>query len=128
MSAPQPSWTTLFQNVIPNVQEIVRSEVHLAKVEIKEEAQEAAKAGVSLGIGLVVSVYSVGFILLCIVYALSLVLPSWLAALIVGVALGTTAFILVQTGWKKLRKVQPGPVKAIDSMKETAEWAKNQGK
>ena len=40
------------QDIIGNLQEILRSEFQLAKTEIKEDAAEAAKPIVRLGVGL----------------------------------------------------------------------------
>lgn len=126
MSATQTSWSEMFQNIVSNIQEIVRSEVRLAKAEIKEETQAAARACVSLGIGAVLGLYAAGFILLGLVYALSLAMPNWLAALLVGIPLAGGACFLISSGWKKLKQVQPKPVRTIESVKETVQWAKNQ--
>ena len=126
MSASGQSWSSVLQSIISNVQEIVRSEVRLAKTEIKDETQAAAKAGITLGVGAVLATFAFGFLLLCVMYALTLVVAGWLAALLVGIAVATVSLILISAGAKKLKRVR-GPVGTIESVKETVQWAKNQG-
>ena len=118
----------LVQDVVGNVQQIIRSEVLLAKTEVKEEASRAAKAARLLLGGAVVAFYAVGFLLLFCVYALSTALAAWAAALIVAVALGITAALLLKIGIKQIRQVSPTPQKTIQSVKENVRWAKNQVK
>ena len=115
------------RDILGNLQEIVRSEFRLAKIEIREEVSKAAQASTSLGAGLMLTFYAIGFLLLAGVYALSIVVATWLAALIVGIAVGVLALILVQQGKKKLASVRP-PAETIDSVKENVQWAKNQAR
>ncbi|SRR5579871_3567671 len=127
MSATQPSWSALFQGIASNIQEIVRSEIRLAKTEAKEEAQALGKAGVSLAAGLVVGAYAAGFIFLCIMFALGVALPRWLAALIVGVLLGIVALAMIGGGLRKLRAESQKRLQSVQAARETVQWAKNQG-
>jgi uncharacterized membrane protein YqjE len=122
----EQSWSEILDRIVSNVQEMIRSEVRLAKSEIKEGGQTAAKAGISLVAGAALAFYAGWFILLCIVYALTLVLAAWLSALIVGAVLALAAFLALRAGVNKLRRVQK-PVRTIESVRETVEWAKNQG-
>lgn len=123
-----PSWSAVLQNIVSNVQDIVRSEVRLAKTEIKEGAQAAAKPSATLGAGLVFGFYAFGFLCLCVVYALALVVATWISALIVAVVLGLAAFIMVKGGLKGLKAVQAKPERTLESVKETVQWAKDQSK
>ena len=117
--------SNIFQDVIRNLQEIIRSEVRLAKTEIKEEVLKTRKAVVLLSAGACIALYAVGFLLLTIVYALENVLPAWLAGLIVAIALGAGAAILIGVGRTRLSQVEPKPDKTIQTMKENIEWAKH---
>src|ERR1700731_4437455 len=119
------SVTEVLQDIVANVQEIVRSEFKLARTEIGEQATRAAKSSAPLGSGVVLGLYALGFILLAIVYALEMVVAAWLAALIVGAAVAVVAAILVSVGRKRLKQVRM-PEKTIVSVKENVQWAKNQ--
>ncbi len=116
----------VLQDIVRNIQEIVRSEFRLAKTELKEDVSKASKPGATLLLGVVLAIYAVGVLLLAIVYALSLVMAPWLAALVVGVAILALAGAFVTAGLKKLRQLVPVPEKTIESMKENVQWAKNQ--
>ena len=126
MNALETPWTSVLQNIAGNVQEIVRSEVRLTATEIKEEAQRAAKAGVSLGAGGVFGLYALGFLLLCAMFALRIVLPAWLSALIIGILAGIIALVAMSRGKRRLQEVKNARLKTVESIKETAEWAKRQ--
>ena len=119
------SVTEVLQDIVANIQEIVRSEFKLARTEIGEQATRAAKSSAPLGSGIVLAPYALGFILLAIVYALEMVVAAWLAALIVGVAVAVVAAILVSVGRKRVEQVKM-PQRTMASVKENVEWAKNQ--
>lgn len=123
---PERSFSGLLDDIVGNVQGIIRSEVRLARAEIQEETTKAAKAAGALGSGAVLAVYAVGFLFLTCLFALEIVVTPWLAALIVAVVVGTAAAILVNHGLKRIRQVEPRPDKTIDTIKENFEWAKNQ--
>jgi len=76
-----------------------------------------------LGVGVVGLMFSVLFVLLAAVYALSLVVPSWMAALIVGAGLGLIAAVCVAIGISRFKRVRAAP-KTTATVKENVEWAK----
>ena len=53
MPTPDRSFADVLQDIVGNIQEIVRSEVRLAKAEISEEARKAKPAGLSIAAGAV---------------------------------------------------------------------------
>jgi uncharacterized membrane protein YqjE len=116
----------VLQDIVGNIQEIIRSEFLLAKAEISEETAKAARSSIPLAVGLVLALYAFGFILLAIVHALSAVVDAWLASLIVGVAVLVVSVILVSVGRKRFQQVKVVPEKTIETMKENVQWAKHQ--
>ena len=126
-TAPQPQRrvSDVLQDIVGNVQQIIRSEVVLAKVEIKEKAQRASKPAAVLATGTVLGLYGLGFLLLAAVYALSLVVAAWLAALIVGGVLAIGGGILVGKSRQALREIDPIPKKTVETVKENVQWAKD---
>lgn len=116
----------IVQDVVQEVQEIFRSEVHLAKVEITQEAKKAARGAAVLFGGTILGLFALGLLLWAAVYALSLVLPLWAAALIVGVAVGIAAGIMIAAGRTRMKQVHPKPETTIRTVKENVEWLKNQ--
>ena len=128
MAAEDRSLSDILRDAIRNLQEILRSEVRLAKTEIGEEIAKAKSSTLLLGMGAVTAILAVSFLLLTAVYALTLVMPSWAAALIVGAALGVVAAILFTTGRKRFKQIHPTPERTVETMKENVEWAKQQAK
>ncbi len=121
-SAERPI-STVLHDIVGNVQEIVRSEVRLAKTELREELAKSRSAGVLLGAGALMLTFSALFLLLAAVYALSNVMPAWAAALLVGVIVGVIAAVCCGLGIKRFKAVR-APPKTVATMKENVEWAK----
>jgi uncharacterized membrane protein YqjE len=128
MAAGERSLTDVLQDIIRNVQEIVRSEVRLAKTEIREEATKAKFSMLWLGAGGITAIFAIFFLLLMIVYALSLIMPNWAAALIVGAALAIVASVMLKAGISRFQEIHPTPERTVETIKENVEWAKQQTK
>ena len=118
----------VLQDIVANVQTIIRSEVRLAKAEVTEEVIKAARAAGMMAGGLVAGWFTAWFLLLAILFALATVMPMWGAALLLFVIMGILTAILVTAGKKRLKAVHPKPEKTIETMKENVEWVKNQTK
>jgi hypothetical protein len=72
MATPQTqrSVPEVLQDIVSNLQDIIRSEFRLAKTEIKEEASKAARPAATFGVGLISRI-------LAAVYGLSTAMPGW---------------------------------------------------
>jgi len=127
-SSGDRTFAGLLEDIVANVQSIIRSEVRLARAEIREETVKAGKAAGIAGSGAVLAFYAVGFLLLTGVFALETAVQPWLAALIVAVFVGAIAGVLVNIGLKRMKQVNPRPEKTIHSVKENVEWLKNQAR
>ena len=127
MAAPQiqRSVPEVLQDIVGNLQEIIRSEFRLAKAELKEEASRASKPVVTFGVGLVFGFYGIGFLLLSLVYWLTTLMAVWLATLLIGAGLAIVAITLMSFSGKKLKRVNPTPDKTIRSLEENLQWAKH---
>jgi uncharacterized membrane protein YqjE len=128
MAAGDRSFSEVLQDIIHNVQEIVRSEVRLAKTEILEEAAKAKSSTLLLSAGAVTAIFAIFFLLLMIVYALALVVPRWTAALIVGAALAVVANVMLTVGVRRFKQIHPNPERTVETLKENVEWAKQHTK
>ena len=113
------SLADVLQDIIANVQDIVRSELRLASVEIRQELVKAASAGKVAAAGGVLAFFSFALLLLAAVYALALVMPPWLAALSVAIVLAIAGSILVIAGSKRLKLIHLKPEKTVASIRET---------
>ena len=127
MSPADRSISAVLHDIVGNMQDIVRCEIRMAKSELTEELGKSRSAGVLVGIGALMLTFSALFLLLAAVYALSLLMPEWAAALIVGAGVGATAALCFGVGIKRFKAVRAAP-KAVASMKENIEWARQRTK
>ena len=114
----------VLNDIIGNVQQIVRAEMRLAKVEIREEVIKLRSAAALFACGAVAGLYCIAFLLLAMVYALATVIAPWTAALIVGVGTALVAAICIVAAGKALKHV--GVPRTIDTIREDIQWAKTQ--
>jgi uncharacterized membrane protein YqjE len=128
MPSNERSVSDVLQDIVGNIQDIVRSEVRMAKTEVREEIAKATTSAWLVGIGALSGFFGAFFLLLAIVYALSTLVPNWAAALIVTVALSIAASAMLSVGVRRFKQVHPTPDRTIESVKENVEWAKQQGK
>jgi uncharacterized membrane protein YqjE len=118
--------TEVLKDIVTNVQEMVRSEVRLARVELREEASKTARAGAMLAAGGVLGIIAGVFALVFFAQLLAMVMPDWAATLVITLVLGITAAVLISKGRSRLHV--PTPEKTIENVKENVEWMKNQTK
>ena len=118
----------VLQDILTNVQTIIRSEVRLAKTEITEEATKAGRAAGMLAGGAVAALFTVWLFLLTVVLALATVIPMWSAALLVFVIMAAVTTVLLNAGKKRMKTVHAKPEKTIETVKENVQWAKSQAK
>jgi uncharacterized membrane protein YqjE len=118
----------ILQDIVNHVSDIIRSEVRLAKTEVRQDVTRFAKAGTWIGVAGLLALYALGFVLLSAVYALQGVMPSWSAALLVGLAVGIVAATLYLMGRKKLAQASLRPDKTIQTLEDNVTWFKRQTK
>ncbi|HLZ91845.1 MAG TPA: phage holin family protein [Candidatus Acidoferrum sp.] len=121
----QRSVPEVLHDIVENLQEIIRSEFRLASTEIKEEAARTVTPMATIGAGIILAIYALGFLLLAIVYALITVVAPWLAALLVAALVGVPSIVLINQGRERLSHVHPMPKRMMASMNENVNWAKN---
>jgi uncharacterized membrane protein YqjE len=126
-SAGRPEARTIGEimgDIVAHAQEIIRSEIQLAKTELRQEGAKAVQAGIISAVGATIGLFGLGFLLLACVYALSIVMPNWAAALIVGFMLVVVAGICVMLGRERWQAVHK-PDRTIGEMKENVQWLKH---
>ena len=104
---------------------LIRTEVQLAKVEIKQEVTTAGKGAGLLGGAGFLGLFALIFLSISAAYGISwLGVPLGCAFFTVGALYAVGAAVLALTGKKKLGKVGP-PEKTIETVKDDITWAKN---
>jgi len=125
-SAAGRSLSQILQEVINHLTEIIRSEVRLAKVEVRDDVTQVSRAGVFLLVGAVFAFQALMFVLLGLVFALGSRMPLWLSAAVVGLGAGVVAIIVLRVGRARLKQARLKPEKTIRSLQENLTWMKKQ--
>jgi uncharacterized membrane protein YqjE len=118
------SVSDVFQDILRNVQEIMRAEVSLAKAELREEASKAAMSATWLAVGAVCALFALLFGLWTLVYALALIWPMWAATLLLAGILAVASAALIAGGRYRLKNVHATPLRTTENIKENVEWLK----
>jgi hypothetical protein len=121
------SISAVLTDIVRNIQEIVRGEIRLATSEAREELWSARVPGSLILAGTVAGAFSVFFLLLAAFTALSRVMAAWAAGVCVAVPLAVIALACCGMGARRLHKARPA-VKALASVKENLEWAKQRSR
>ena len=119
----------LFGDLSRQMGTLVQQEIALAKTEMTSRVtsvgRDAAMIGAGAALGhaaLLIGLVTIGLILV------ELGLTPWLAFLIVTVAVGAIAAVLIQRGREQLKKTDVTPHETIQTIKDDAAWAKEQVK
>ena len=108
--------------------QLVRKEVELATTEMTAKAK---KAGANVGLaaaGGALAHAGLLVLLAALVLGLSeLGVEPWLSAVIVGALTIIVGYVLVNKGLAALRTTSVAPTRAIESLKEDAQWTTKQG-
>lgn len=117
----------LFGDLTREMGTLVRQEVALASTELSQKASAAGKDVASMAVGGAVAYAGFLAILAAIIAALTaLGLPLWLSALLVGLVVAGVGYMLIQRGREALKRHDLAPRKTVETLKEDAEWAKEQ--
>ncbi len=116
----------LFSELATETSTLVRQEVALAQTELTQKATSVGKNVGFLVVGGAVGYAALLAILAAAIIGLAYFVPAWAAALIVGVIVGIVAFLLVSSALKALKETNLTPNQTVETLKEDAEWLKNQ--
>lgn len=119
-----PSLGELVGNLSRDMTTLVRQELQLARIEIKEELSRSSRAGGMLGGTAFAGYLAVVMVSFAIAWGLAEVMPPGLAFLIVGIVYAAVGYGLYQRGREELKQVRPVPEQTIETLKEDAEWAR----
>ena len=117
------------KEVVERVRSIVRLEVELALLEIKQKVTKIA-VGIGLGAGAaVLAVFAVAFFLAAAAAGLAEVIPLWASFLCVGFALLMIVAVLLAMSKKSIAQgAPPVPEQAIDEARLTTETLIHDGR
>ena len=116
----------LVADMTSQVTTLLRKELDMAIVELKDEMRQAAKAGGMLSGGALSGYMSLLFGSFAAAWLLARKLPRPLAFGLVAGAYGAAAAVLLKRGQEEMKQVDPVPTQTVETLKENVEWAKAQ--
>lgn len=123
----QESLTDLLSGLTTDLSTLVREEVTLARTETEEKIGKAVRSAVGVVIGGVIAYAGLILLLIAAAIALGLAIDSyWLSSLIIGLVVIVVGAILLISGINTLQNLNPVPEKTIDTLKNDAQWAKEE--
>ena len=116
----------LFSDLANDTGTLIRQEVALAQVELTNKATDVGKNVGYLVVGGAVAYAAVLALMAAVIIGLSYFIPAWASALIVAVAVGIAAYMMISSALAALKNTDLAPRETVESLKEDAEWLKNQ--
>jgi len=119
----------LVTGIIDDLQELIKQNLTLFKVEVREDVKKTRDAAAALGVGIGVAAVGGLHLTLMLVFLLWWLfdpnLPLWACfAIVGGVAVGVGVALILR-GKKKLDSFNPLPDESAEALKENVQWIKN---
>lgn len=125
IATPKRSLFQLIGDLPTLVTDLVKGEIEQLKAEMIGKLKALGVGGGLIAGAAVILLFMVGVLLTAAILALSLVMPGWLAALLVALLLLIVAAIVGFIGYKKLMSgMPPVPEGTIESVKKDIETIK----
>jgi hypothetical protein len=119
----------LFGDLSRQLGNLVQKEIELAKTEVTTRVTTVGRDAAMLGAG---GALAYGALLIALIAVALLLIElgvsPWLSFLLVAAVVGIIAAVLIQRGRAELQKTDLAPRQTIETLKEDAEWAKQQVK
>lgn len=122
----EPSLGELFADLTREITNLVRQELQLATSEVGQKASQVGKDVGFLAIGGAIAYAGLLALIAAIIIGLANFVPWWLSALIVGIVVATTGYLLVRRGIDAIKEIDFAPRQTIKTIKEDVAWAKQQ--
>src|SRR5215218_4345039 len=112
----------LFSDLATEMSNLIRQEVALAKVEVSQKAKYVGRNVGYLVVGGAVAYAALLAVLAAIIMLLDKVMPSWGAALLVGVVVAVIGWLLIGKAITALQQTDVTPHETVETLKEDAAW------
>ena len=114
----------LLRGILMDLRTLIREEIALARVEIREQAGRARAAAMSFGMAAAALLFGGTFLLIAMATGIAELLewPVWTGFLIVAVLLSVIGFIALSSGRRQLESFHAVPVETVETLKENSEW------
>ena len=120
----QESTVSLIRGILNDLRTLIREEIALARVEMREQAGRARSAALSFGIAAAALAFGGIFLLVAIALGIANLLgwPAWTGFLIMALLLSIGGYVTLSSGRKQLARLHAVPEETVTTLKENSEW------
>ena len=120
----QDSIGSLVRGILNDMRTLIREEIALARVELREQAGRAKTAAFSFGIAAGALAFGGIFLLIAIALGIATLLgwPAWTGFLIVAILLFIGGYVMLASGRKQVSTLHAVPEETVTTLKENSEW------
>jgi len=126
--SPEQPLTQLLSRMTGDLTTLFRKEVQLAKIEIRDDVKQTAKAGGIYGAAGFAGYLAAVLISFALAFLLDLIMATWLAFAIIGVLYAVAGYVLFRLGQHRFKEFNRVPQQTIETIKEDIEWARTRNK
>ncbi len=116
----------LFSELTQEMTTLVRQEVALAKTEMTDKFAKTRRDAIMVAAGGLVAYAGFLALIATAIIAIALALPLWLSALIVSVIVLGLGVAFMLYGIENLQHMSMVPKQTVETLKEDAQWMKDQ--
>lgn len=118
----------LVKEIAADLSSLVRKEVELATLEVKEILKDSVRALTLSGLAVGLAVLVLPFVVLSLIELLAIWFPRWAATLLITGSMGVaavSAFVIARKVFKRRARSKFVPQHTVQSIKEDVEWARS---
>ncbi len=120
---PDKSLGELFGDLSSDFTDLMRTQIELAKVEVRDEARKAGRTAGMFGGAAVAGYMALLLVSFAAAWGLANVMNEGWAFLIVGVVYAIVAYVMYLRGRDRAKEMKV-PEQTVDSVKEDVQWAR----
>jgi uncharacterized membrane protein YqjE len=123
-----PHMTGLVKGIVEDLQILIRQEFELAKAEMKDQGERAAKGAAFFGVALAFTLFALALLTLTGVHLLAWLTgwPLWTCYGLVGGICILIAAAAAGWAYDKVKRIRLIPPQTAETMKENVRWLQNQ--
>jgi len=126
MTKDEKSLGDLFSELASETSNLVKQEVSLAQAELTQKAVKVGKNVGFLVVGGAIGYAALLAFITALIIGLSYLIPAWAAALIVGIVVAIAAAVMIMSALNALKNMGLTPTQTVETIKEDAQWLKDQ--
>jgi VIT1/CCC1 family predicted Fe2+/Mn2+ transporter len=119
METTSTSFSSLFSSLSDTFSNVFQNEVSLFQEELSEKVSVASKGLIKIMVGAVLLILGLPALAAAIILAMSLFMPSWLAALIFALVVMILGGIILSVGLSSVKHVNLKPERTVSSVRDT---------